>query len=81
MTRHLRVRREHLHDQLGRSRRDGRHQGNAQDRLGLIRHLHCGSGYLNATPIRERSGGLSVQSDDHRLGREAGTCLSVLNPE
>lgn len=77
----MRVRREHLHDQLGRSRRDGRQQRNAQDRLGLIRHVYRGSGYLNSIPIRERSGGLSMQSDDHRLSGEAGTGLSGLNSE
>jgi hypothetical protein len=81
MARTKSVRGKDFHDQLGCSCRNGRQQRNAQDRLGLIRHLHRGGGYLNSTPIRERSGGLSMQSDGHRLSREAGACLSGLNSE
>jgi hypothetical protein len=49
--------------------------------LGLIRHLDGGSGYLNSGPVRECSGGLSMQSDGHRLSREAGAGRSGLNSE
>jgi hypothetical protein len=81
MTGNLPVRRKDFHDQLGGARGDSRHQRDAQDRLRLVRHLHRGGGYLGSVPCRECSSGLSVQSDDDGLSGEAGTSVSILNPE
>lgn len=69
MTGRLSVRRKDLHDQLGRSGRDGCRQGNGQDRLRLIGHVHRGRRDLRPTSVRKSSGNLPVKSDRNGLSR------------
>jgi hypothetical protein len=74
------VRRKDLHDQLGRSSRDGCHQRHAQDRLCLVDHVYRGGSYLRPSPSGECSTRLLVEADRYGLSRVV-VCGSRFNPK